>query len=134
MKKRDIYFEKLLEIMKNAYVPYSRFRVSCLILSDGGWFSGVNIENCAYSPTICAERSSVSSMVTAGFKKILRVYLLTNTLDKNIGTPCGVCRQVLSEFADSNVEVIAYNLKGEKRTFTIGQLLPFGFNASSLTS
>ncbi|WP_033160252.1 cytidine deaminase [Mycoplasmoides alvi] len=132
MKNRDLYFEKLLELLKNAYVPYSRFRVSCLIMSDGGWFAGVNIENCAYSPSICAERSAVSSMVTAGFKNICQVYLLTNTLNKEVGTPCGVCRQVLSEFAKPNVPVIAYNLKGEKKVYKIGELLPFSFNVDSM--
>ncbi|WP_027124163.1 cytidine deaminase [Mycoplasmoides pirum] len=132
MKEKDIYFQKLNELISNAYVPYSNFRVSCLLLTDGGWFAGVNIENSAYSPTICAERSAVSSMITSGFKQIFKVYILTDTIVKDIGTPCGVCRQVLSEFAKPETPIITYNLQGEKSFYTLEQLLPFAFNKDAL--
>lgn len=127
IRDKDFYFKKLKLLIKNSYAPYSHFRVASLVLSDGGVFSGVNVENCAFSPTICAERSAVSAMVTAGFKKILCVYILTDA-PSELGTPCGLCRQVLSEFADPDVSIVTYDMSGEKNTYTVKQLLPFGFS------
>ncbi len=129
---QDIYFEKLKQLLANAYAPYSRFRVSCLILSEGGWFGGVNVENATYSPTICAERGAIASMVAAGFRTVLKVYVLTETAVREIGTPCGVCRQVISEFAAPSAPVVTYNLKGEATHHTVGGLLPFAFGKTAM--
>lgn len=125
------YFKKLKEIISNAYTPYSRFRVSCLLWTDKGWFSGVNVENAAYSPTLCAERNAVGAMITSGAKEIKIVFVLTETVE-GFGTPCGVCRQVLSEFASEDTLLITYNMSGKKTIYKLSELLPFSFGKKNL--
>lgn len=126
------YFKKLKEIISNAYIPYSNFGVSCLLWTDKGWFSGVNVENAAYSPTLCAERNAVGAMITSGAKEIKQILILTQTLN-GFGTPCGVCRQVLSEFASEDAIVITYNMSGKKTTYKLSELLPFSFGKKNLS-
>lgn len=132
MNQDDIYFEKLKTLLNNAYVPYSNFRVSCLLLTEVGLFAGVNVENAAYSPTICAERSAIATMITSGIKKILKIYLLTDAKNLENSTPCGVCRQTLIEFADPNTPIIVYKIDGTKKKYTVSELLPYGFSKSAL--
>lgn len=128
------YFKKLKEIISNAYIPYSNFGVSCLLWTDKGWFSGVNVENAAYSPTLCAERNAVGAMITSGAKEIKQILVLTTTeAPDHFGTPCGVCRQVLSEFASEDTPVITYNMSGKKRTYKLSELFPFGFGKRNLS-
>ncbi|KJH42133.1 putative cytidine deaminase [Dictyocaulus viviparus] len=78
---------------------------------------GVNVENCAYPLAICAERSAISAMVTA-----------VNAPEGKVFTPCGACRQVISEFAQPDTKIIAYQADGKKSEYTVEQLLPFGFS------
>lgn len=125
------YFKKLKEIISNAYIPYSHFGVSCLLWTDKGWFSGVNVENAAYSPTLCAERNAVGAMVTAGAKEIKKILILTQNL-KDFSTPCGVCRQVLNEFASKDTPVITYNMKGDKKIYKLSELFPHSFGENDL--
>lgn len=132
-KSNDIYFQKLSELIKNAYVPYSQFRVACLIWTEAGWFYGVNVENAAYPVGLCAERSAGASMVSSGCKNIKAVFILTDT-KTNDGTPCGMCRQFLNEFAAPDVPVTVYNINGDKAVYTIKDLLPYGFDKTALES
>ena len=106
---------------KNAYVPYSHFPVGAALLTrQGQVYSGVNIENASYSATICAERSAVVQAVSAGEREFA---VVSNTA----GSPCGVCRQVLSEFG-LDTRVIIADLQGNiRQVLPIGELLPQAF-------
>ena len=105
-------------MLDRAYIPYSHFPVgAALECSDGTVFTGCNIENASFGPTICAERDFVR-IVIAGRSRELCV-------------PCGVCRQVLREFAP-NIEIICLNGAGEERTFTLEELLPHSFGPEYL--
>ncbi|MGL5721430.1 MAG: cytidine deaminase [Brevinema sp.] len=116
---------------ERAYVPYSHFPV-CAVLIDleGRRFFGVNIENASYGLTICAERNALCAAITAGVKKIATLVVVTDTLSPS--TPCGACRQMLSEFSTSYTEVICANFHGNYTLYTMDQLLPFTFSARDL--
>ena len=116
--------------MKNAYAPYSGFCVgAALLCADGAVYQGCNIENAAFSPTICAERTAFAKAVSEGYRKFTRIAIAATT--EQFCPPCGVCRQVMMEFAP-NLEVICLNGKGEAKHFTLKELLPYGFDSSWL--
>ena len=90
--------EKLLELLNNSYSPYSNFRVSAIaVMKDGKEFYGVNVENASYGVCNCAERSAIYGAISNGYKRydFEKLYVMCDT-DK-LGTPCFICRQVISE-------------------------------------
>lgn len=126
--------EELMEYakaaMKNAYAPYSGFHVgAALLCSDGTVYTGCNVENAAFSPTLCAERVAVGKAVSEG-KRDFSALAVCGGKDgvlTELCTPCGVCRQVLKEFCDKAMPV--YVTDGKTLTaFALEQLLPFGFS------
>ena len=122
--------QKAQEMLKMAYVPYSHFPVGAALESeDGTVFTGCNIENAAYGPTNCAERTAVFKAVSEGHRKFKRIAIAT--AGEKMSGPCGVCRQVLQEFAPE-LEVILVNNKGETLELTLKELLPYGFDGSYL--
>lgn len=124
-------FEQLQALLSNSYSPYSNYAVSAIIRGGSGQlYTGVNVENAAYPMSRCAEQSAVQSMVTAGERSILEVWVMTRG-DKP-GTPCGGCRQVLSEFAEPDVPVHCHTEKGQQLDSTIGELLPYAFGPKYL--
>ncbi len=128
--------EAAIEATKFAYVPYSNFKVGAAILADNGKiYTGCNIENASYSPTNCAERTAIFKAVSEGvtkFKKIAVVGGPNGNLE-NYCPPCGVCRQVISEFADEDFELI---LGTSKNTYAVynffEEVLPLSFTAKEL--
>ena len=130
--------EAAIEATKFAYVPYSNFKVGAAILADDGKiYTGCNIENASYSPTNCAERTAIFKAVSEGvtkFKKIAVVGGPNGNLE-NYCPPCGVCRQVISEFADEEFELI---LGTSKNTYAVynffEEVLPLSFTAKELGS
>ena len=117
-------------MLDRAYCPYSHFAVgAALECADGTVFTGCNIENAAYSATICAERTAVAKAVSEGHTDFVRIVVAGRCEDFCV--PCGVCRQVLREFAP-NIEVICLNGKGEEQVFTLSQLLPHSFGPEFL--
>ncbi|WP_424525910.1 cytidine deaminase [Spiroplasma endosymbiont of Glossina fuscipes fuscipes] len=127
------YFEKLKLLSANAYAPYSNFHVSAIcVLKDGTEVSGVNIENAAYSVTMCAERTCLAQVYTLGYQKadIIKLFLYTDSNQK--GSPCGMCRQFLWELVGHDVPLEIYNQKGESYVVTIADLLPYGFTKVDL--
>ena len=117
-------------MLDRAYCPYSHFPVgAALECNDGTVFTGCNIENAAYSPTICPERPAVAKAVSEGHTDFVRIVVAGRCEDFCV--PCAVCRQVLREFAP-NIEVICLNGKGEARHYTLRQLLPESFGPEYL--
>ena len=113
-------------MLDRAYCPYSHFAVgAALECADGTVFTGCNIENAAFSPTICAERTAVAKAVSEGHTDFVRIAVAGRCEDFCV--PCAVCRQVLREFAP-NIEVICLNGRGEAKSFALQELLPYGFD------
>ena len=125
--------EKLIslavEAMGKAYAPYSGFQVgAALLCSDGTVFTGCNIENAAYSPTNCAERTAIFKAVSEGRKDFAAIAICGGKGGKLSGLcpPCGVCRQVLSEFCQGDFPIYLAHKDGYK-ALTLGDLLPYSF-------
>ena len=136
MKKLD---EKTVETMlkrayenqQRAYAPYSNFKVgACLLAGSGKLYDGCNIENAAYGPTNCAERTAMFTAVCAGERQFGG--LVVTTSGDAPGTPCGVCRQVLNEFCDKDMPVICADKNGSRLDTTLGALLPNAFGPKDL--
>ena len=117
-------------MLDRAYCPYSHFAVgAALECADGTVFTGCNIENAAFSPTICAERTAVAKAVSEGHTDFVRIVVAGRSKDYCV--PCAVCRQVLREFAPG-IEIICLNGKGEEQVFTLPELLPHSFGPEFL--
>ena len=117
-------------MLDRAYCPYSHFAVgAALECADGSVFTGCNIENAAFSPTICAERTAVAKAVSEGHTDFVRIVVAGRC--ESFCVPCGVCRQVLREFAP-DMEIICLNSKGEEQVFTLSELLPHSFGPEFL--
>lgn len=125
--------EQLKELLNHSYSPYSHFRVAAIVeAKDGQIFTGVNVENASYGATICAERSAITSAITAGYHKgdFKRLYVMTD--GKQLSTCCFACRQVISEFFSKEDEVICMNQEGNEQTFTVSALCPYPFSDEDL--
>ena len=115
-----------------AHAPYSRFQVgAALLCADGSVQRGCNVENASYPAGICAERAAISAAVARGQKRFVAIAIAG---PPGVAlTPCGICRQVMSEFSpDGALLVIARDATGAPRTTTIGVLLPGAFGAGEL--
>ena len=116
---------------KNAYAPYSLFRVGVAIRSKSGKiFSGCNVENAAYPQGTCAEAGAIASMVLGGELYISEIVIYVHT--KKFITPCGGCRQKISEFSDGETKIIIVNKDLQKKCFSIEQILPGAFTPSDM--
>ncbi len=116
-----------------SYSPYSNFKVGAAIeVKDGTIILGANIENCSYPLSICAERTAIFETYLRGYKKedILQIAIVADS--KDITTPCGACRQVLSELFPRDKRIISANLKGDFLVSTIEELLPYSFSKENL--
>ena len=121
-----VLYEKALEAREQSYCPYSGYAVgAALLASDGRIFVGTNVENAAFSPTICAERSAFASAVSAGAREFVAIAVCggkKGSPPDSACTPCGVCRQVMAEFCKPDFTVI---LNG--KILTLADLLPHSF-------
>jgi homotetrameric cytidine deaminase len=116
--------------MANAHAPYSRFRVGAALRDDaGGLHAGCNVENAAYPQGQCAEASAIGALVTGGGRRIAEIAVMADT---ELVTPCGGCRQRLSELAGPEVSVHLCGPEGIRRTVSLGDLLPYAFDAGAL--
>lgn len=135
MKKEELV-KKAYEAQKFSYSPYSGFQVGAALLTKNGKvYTGCNIENAAFSPTNCAERTAFFKAVSEGeteFEAIAVVGNKKNAPKEEWGfcTPCGVCRQVMLEFVNPEEFVIISGNGEEIRTFTLKELLPESFSPS----
>lgn len=123
------------QVRQNAHAPYSRFQVGAAVLMNGEWFAGCNVENASYGATICAERNAIAAGVAAG-KKTIELIAITTGADPGVPmgnrSPCGMCRQVISEFSGEGTIVLLdggmsddFEFTGEAISFE--QLLPWQF-------
>lgn len=123
------------EARASSYSPYSGFTVgAALITADGKIYTGANIENASYTPTICAERVAFFKAISEGERRFIAIAIAGGEAGKGAKAdfpPCGVCRQVMAEFCSADFHVIWGN--GEKITDkTLGEILPFGFDNNNL--
>ena len=118
---------------ERAYAPYSKYRVGAAILTrSGAMFTGANVENASYGGTICAERSAIAQMVAAGERDPVACAVATG--GPRAGSPCGICRQVLREFARDMTIVLVAEHEGRlsRRETTLAKLLPDAFDGAML--
>ena len=114
-------------MLARSYAPYSHFPVgAALECADGSVFTGCNIENAAFSPSICAERTAVAKAVSEGHRDFVRIAVAGST--ERFCPPCGVCRQALAEFCGQEFPVLFVKGEGEVQRHTLGELLPFSFS------
>ena len=125
--------EKLIDLHRNSYSPYSNFAVSSVVvMKDGKEFCGVNVENASYGAGICSERSAIVSAVSNGYKvgdfKELHVMVSSG----NISMPCFACRQVISEFFEKDAKIYVYSTNDEVEVHTVEELCPYPFGSEDL--
>ena len=118
---------------KFAYVPYSGFRVgAALLTADGKLYTGCNIENAAYTPTNCAERTAFFKAVSEGEREFAKIAIIGGKNEPlPLCAPCGVCRQVMAEFCDENFILVLGNEK-EYKEYRLNEVLPLSFGKKNL--
>ncbi len=116
------------EAMNNSYSPYSNFRVGTALLTKSNKvYKGCNVENASYSPNCCAERTAFVKAISEGEKEFVAIAIYGGKDGKyDFCLPCGVCRQVMSEFCDKDFKIYVSNGK-EIKCYTLGELLPNSF-------
>ncbi|KAI7853159.1 cytidine deaminase [Circinella umbellata] len=123
---KDKLYETATLAKDTAYTPYSKFRVGAALLSeDGTIFKGCNVENASYGAAICAERTAYVKAVSEGHKTFKALVVTTD--HEEFISPCGICRQFISEFGPAKLPVYLVNVKGETLSTTIEELLPYTF-------
>ncbi len=125
--------KKLMELAsrarENSYSPYSNFKVGAAVLTGSGKiYTGCNIENASYTPTICAERTAVFKAISEGEKELLKIAIVGQG---DYTYPCGVCRQVLREF-NREIEVLVGSSKDDYRKISLEELLPNSFGREDI--
>lgn len=133
----DIDWEKMqqaaYQATKQAYVPYSTYRVgACLLTASGQLYTGCNIENASFGLTNCAERTAIFKAISEGESNFVALVVVNQSEDYPF--PCGACRQVLSEFCSQNMPVRIANIKGEFETYQLSELLPHAFLKKQVVS
>ena len=128
--------EQAIEARSHAYTPYSHFQVGAALLTkQGKVYKGCNMENAAYTPSNCAERTAIFKAVSEGEREFAAIAIVgsmegeSNTLPTG---PCGVCRQVMAEFCSLDMPVIIAKSPADYITMTLGELLPLSFGPANL--
>ena len=132
-KMKKTLVERAIAARSASYSPYSKFAVGAALLTgDGKIYTGANIENASYTPTVCAERVAIFTAIHDGARDISAIAIVGGAADAPVSSycpPCGVCRQVLSEFARDGALILLYDGK-EIREYTLADLLPLRFELS----
>jgi cytidine deaminase len=124
-------FEAAKVAQRQAYAPYSRFKVGAAIRTPSrAIFAGCNVENAAYPQGACAEAGAISAMVLAGERRIAEILVIGD--GEALVTPCGGCRQRIREFAGPDTPIHIAGPEGVRTTFTLDQLLPYSFGPEHL--
>lgn len=135
MKNKDL-INMALEIRKNAYVPYSNFAVGAILVTkDDTIFKGCNIENASYGLSNCAEKTAFFKAISEGYKDFSKIVIVGGFKDRTItdyAFPCGMCRQIMTEFCNEDFIVIVAKNENDFLEFKLKDLLPYGFNKENL--
>ena len=135
MNYQDL-ISQALEARRYAYAPYSHFTVgAALLCADGRVFKGCNIENAAFSPSMCAERTAFAKAISEGYGDFTAIAIVGASSDSkgtDFCTPCGVCRQVMREFCQQDFQIICAKTDEtdkilEQKIFTLAEILPESF-------
>lgn len=133
MKKEIIssLIEKALKAREKSYSPYSHFSVgAALLCADGSVYTGANIENASFTPTVCAERVAFFSALNDGHKDFSAIAIVGGNSSGDVCafcSPCGVCRQVMSEFCSADFKIILFDGKNNK-VLTLDEIMPCRFD------
>ncbi|HAR85957.1 MAG TPA: cytidine deaminase [Clostridium sp.] len=120
-----------IEAREKAYVPYSKFKVGAAIeMEDGSVFRGCNIENASYGATNCAERTAIFKAVSEGHTIIKKIAIVGDM--STYTAPCGICRQVIAEFAAKDIEIVLIKNQDEYLVKTLEEILPGAFTKEDL--
>lgn len=123
--------DKLLELIKNSYAPYSGVHFACIVESkNGNFYEGVNIENASYGGTICAERNAINSAISHGERKFSSLYLMTD--EDKLFYPCSLCKQTFLEFFDKDVLFNIMNTKGDMEVLTFNEIMNKNFSKEQM--
>lgn len=129
-RQRTVLTERAMSAKERAYAPYSGFRVgAALLATDGSITEGCNVENASYPAGMCAERGAISTAVARGVRDFVAIVIATDAEQPT--PPCGICRQVMMEFAP-RLEVISVTRGGADARWTMSELLPAAFTPTSL--
>lgn len=129
MINKEELVNKAIEGRSMAYTPYSKFKVgAALLLNNNTYILGCNVENASYGLCNCAERTALFKMISEGYNKddVLAMAIVGQT--EGPISPCGACRQVMSELLNKDTLVILANLKGDTKEYTVQELLPYSFD------
>ena len=134
---REELVKKAMEARVNAYAPYSHFKVGAALLTkEGKVYTGCNIENAAYTPGNCAERTAFFKAVSQGEREFSAIAIVGGAQDSEeleLCAPCGVCRQVMMEFCDyDKFEIILRETHGELKVYKLREILPMAFGPGNL--
>lgn len=123
--------EKLIELIKNSYAPYSKCHFACIVeTKNGNFYEGVNVENASYGGTICAERNAINNAISHGEKEFVALYLMTDL--PHLAFPCHICKQTLVEFFDEKALFNIMNTKGESKVMTFNEIMNTTFSKEDL--
>ena len=123
----DMAYSLAVKVRLNAHAPYSKFLVGCAVIDEAGSIHiGCNVENASFGLTQCAERAAITAAVASGSVKLVAAVLVTDT--KEPVTPCGACRQVMSEFGLDMI-VISRTMDHARSLYVVGELLPSAFTS-----
>ena len=127
--------QKAMDARMHAYAPYSNFLVGCVLeCEDGRLFTGCNIENAAFGPSNCAERTAFFSAINEGATQFRRIVIVGGKRNSSLEqcSPCGICRQVMAEFCDDSFEIIMARSENDFCQMSLGDLLPMHFGKHNL--
>jgi len=122
--------EKLMKaaeaVLENSYSPYSGIRIGAAVQCGSGHiYTGTNVENASYGATICAERAAILAAISAG-EKVIEKIAVTGDID-DYAWPCGICRQVIKEFASDDIRIAVSGKDRSMKIFTMDEILPNAF-------
>ena len=128
--------ELALEARNRSYAPYSHFMVgAALLTNDGKVYQGCNIENASFSPTVCAERTAFFKFISEGDREFVKIAVVGSPEGEvdRYAAPCGVCRQVMTEFCDPETFEIIFGISPEKyEVHLLKEIIPYGFGIGHL--
>jgi len=123
--------ERLEQLLKNSYSPYSNMKFACIVeMEDGSFYEGVNVENVSYGGTICAERNAINNAISHGKQNFKALYLMNDS--EKIYFPCNICKQSFLEFFNKNVIFNIMNKNGESKVLTFDEVMNKNFSKDEI--